>query len=54
MLRPMSQRERDLLKKLVNRKLVPDWFLKQQGSESNPIAPSLILGAIHLARSLGI
>ncbi|CAH1402510.1 unnamed protein product [Nezara viridula] len=51
-LRPMSQRERDLLKKLVNRKLVPDWFLKQQGSEGNPIAPCLVYGAVHLARAL--
>lgn len=51
-LRPMSQRERDLLKKLVNRKLVPDWFLKQQGSEGSPIAPCLLYGAVHLARAL--
>lgn len=52
MLRPMSHRERDLLKRLVHRKLVPDWFLRQQPSESTPLPPCLIYGATHLARAL--
>lgn len=51
-LRPMSHRERELLKRLVHRKLVPDWFVRQQPCETSPIPPCLIYGATHLARAL--
>ncbi|KAK9498994.1 hypothetical protein O3M35_003519 [Rhynocoris fuscipes] len=47
LLRPMSVKERELLKKVVSRKLLPEKFV----SSENPL-PSQVYGAIHLARAL--
>uniref|UniRef100_A0A224XHK4 Protein male-specific lethal-3 n=1 Tax=Panstrongylus lignarius TaxID=156445 RepID=A0A224XHK4_9HEMI len=46
-LRPMSLKERELLKKVVSRRLLPEKY----NSSGNPL-PSQVYGAIHLARAL--